>query len=302
MKHRKLVSSLMLIVAALIWGTAFVAQRKGMEYAGPLAFNGVRTLIGSLVLLPVALIFRPAKAANLRKTLLAGLLCGLCLFMATNLQQIGLTSTEAGKAGFITTFYIILVPVLGLFLRKKTGAVTWLAVAVALGGLFFLCVKPGEVRIAPGDLLVLGCAFFFAVQILVIDFFVQEVDGVLLSCVQFAVDGVLSLIAAFLFEKPDFPALFRGWIPLLYTGILSCGVAYTLQILGQKNLHPTVASLLMSLESAFAVLGGWLILHERLTRRELLGCALMLAAVLLVQLAPAKKEKPPAKKEKTPAS
>ena len=294
MKHRKLVSSLMLIVAALIWGTAFVAQRKGMEYAGPLAFNGVRTLIGSLVLLPVALIFRPAKAANLRKTLLAGLLCGLCLFMATNLQQIGLTSTEAGKAGFITTFYIILVPVLGLFLRKKTGAVTWLAVAVALGGLFFLCVKPGEVRIAPGDLLVLGCAFFFAVQILVIDFFVQEVDGVLLSCVQFAVDGVLSLIAAFLFEKPDFPALFRGWIPLLYTGILSCGVAYTLQILGQKNLHPTVASLLMSLESAFAVLGGWLILHERLTRRELLGCALMLAAVLLVQLAPVKKEKPPA--------
>ena len=294
MKHRKLVSSLMLIVVALIWGTAFVAQRKGMEYAGPLAFNGVRTLIGSLVLLPVALIFRPAKAANLRKTLLAGLLCGLCLFMATNLQQIGLTSTEAGKAGFITTFYIILVPVLGLFLRKKTGAVTWLAVAVALGGLFFLCVKPGEVRIAPGDLLVLGCAFFFAVQILVIDFFVQEVDGVLLSCVQFAVDGVLSLIAAFLFEKPDFPALFRGWIPLLYTGILSCGVAYTLQILGQKNLHPTVASLLMSLESAFAVLGGWLILHERLTRRELLGCALMLAAVLLVQLAPAKKEKSPA--------
>ena len=294
MKHRKLVSSLMLIVAALIWGTAFVAQRKGMEYAGPLAFNGVRTLIGSLVLLPVALIFRPSAPTNLRKTLLAGLLCGLCLFMATNLQQIGLTSTEAGKAGFITTFYIILVPVLGLFLRKKTGAVTWLAVAVALGGLFFLCVKPGEVRIAPGDLLVLGCAFFFAVQILVIDFFVQEVDGVLLSCVQFAVDGILSLIAAFLFEKPDFPALFRGWIPLLYTGILSCGVAYTLQILGQKNLHPTVASLLMSLESAFAVLGGWLILHERLTRRELLGCALMLAAVLLVQLAPAKKEKPPA--------
>ena len=267
MKHRKLVSSLMLIVAALICGTAFVAQRKGMEYAGPLAFNGVRTLIGSLVLLPVALIFRPAKAANLHKTLLAGLLCGLCLFMATNLQQIGLTSTEAGKAGFITTFYIILVPVLGLFLRKKTGAVTWLAVAVALGGLFFLCVKPGEVRIAPGDLLVLGCAFL---------------------------DGILSLAAAFLFEKPDFPALFRGWIPLLYTGILSCGVAYTLQILGQKNLHPTVASLLMSLESAFAVLGGWLILHERLTRRELLGCALMLAAVLLVQLAPAKKEKAPA--------
>jgi drug/metabolite transporter (DMT)-like permease len=292
--HKKLISSLMLVLAALIWGTAFVAQRKGMEYTGPLAFNGVRTIIGALVLLPVALIFRPAMPVNKGKTLLAGVLCGLALFAATNLQQIGLVTTDAGKTGFITTFYIILVPVLGLFLGKKTGAVTWLAVAVALGGLYCLCMKSGEMRIAPGDLLVLGCAFFFAVQILVIDRFVQEVDGVLLSCLQFAVNGVLSLAAAFIFEKPDFPALFRGWIPLLYTGILSCGVAYTLQILGQKNLHPTVASLLMSLESAFAVLGGWLILHERLSRRELLGCSLMLAAVLLVQLAPAKKEKAPA--------
>ena len=289
MKHKKLASSLMLVLAAFIWGTAFVAQRVGMEYAGPLAFNGVRTLIGSAVLLPVALLFRSAAPVNGRKTLLAGVLCGLCLFMATNLQQIGLTTTEAGKAGFITTFYIILVPVLGLFLRRKTGAVTWIAVAVALCGLYCLCMKPGRMGVAPGDLLVLGCAFFFAVQILVIDRFVQEVDGVMLSCIQFAVDGVLSLIAAFLFETPDFPTLFRGWVPLLYTGILSCGVAYTLQILGQKNLHPTVASLLMSLESAFAVLGGWLILHERLTGRELLGCGLMLAAVVLVQLAPAKK-------------
>ncbi len=294
MKQKKLLSSLMLVLAALIWGTAFVAQRVGMEYGGPLAFNGVRTLIGSAVLLPVALIFRPSAPTNGRKTLLAGVLCGLCLFMATNLQQIGLTSTEAGKAGFITTFYIILVPVLGIFLRKKTGAVTWLAVAVALCGLYFLCMQPGEMRVAPGDLLVLGCALFFAIQIHVIDRFVQEVDGVMLSCLQFAVDGILSLIAAFLFEKPDLPLLFHGWVPLLYTGILSCGVAYTLQILGQKNLHPTVASLLMSLESAFAVLGGWLILHERLARRELLGCGLMLAAVLLVQLAPAKKEKAPA--------
>ncbi len=293
MKHKKLAGSLMLVLAAFIWGTAFVAQRKGMEYAGPMAFNGVRTLIGSVVLLPVALIYRPASPVNLRKTLLAGLLCGLCLFLATNLQQMGLVYTEAGKAGFITTFYIILVPVLGLFLKKKTGAVTWVAVAVALGGLYFLCMKPGGVRVAPGDLLVLGCALFFAVQILVIDRYVQEVDAVLLSCAQFAVDGVLSIAAALLLEKPDFRELFRGWIPLLYTGILSCGVAYTLQILGQKNLHPTVASLLMSLESAFAVLGGWLILHERLSKRELLGCGLMLAAVLLVQLAPAKKEKAP---------
>ncbi len=152
-------------------------------------------------------------------------------------------------------------------------------------------MKPGQFSVGTGDLLVLGCAFFFAVQILVVDRFVQEADGVMLCCIQFAVDGILSLIAAFLFEKPDFPALFRGWIPLLYTGVLSCGVAYTLQIIGQKNLHPTVASLLMSLESSFAVLGGWLILHEKLSGRELLGCGFMLAAVVLVQLAPAKGEK-----------
>ena len=291
MKHRKFVSSLLLVLAALIWGTAFVAQRLGMTYAGPLAFNGVRCLIGALVLVPVSLLFRPAAQVNKRKTLLAGVLCGLALFAATNLQQIGLVTTDAGKTGFITTFYIILVPVLGLFLGKKTGAVTWLAVAVALGGLYCLCMKPGEMRIAPGDLLVLGCAFFFAVQILVIDYFVQEVDGVRLCCIQFAVDGILSLLVALVFEKPDLRAVFLGWGPLLYCGVLSCGVAYTFQILGQKDLHPTVASLLMSLESAFAVLGGWLILHERLSGRELLGCGLMLAAVLLVQLAPAKKER-----------
>ena len=294
MKHRKLISSLMLVLAALIWGTAFTAQRVGMDYGGPLSFNGVRCLIGAVVLIPVSLVFRRPGVYDGKKTLLAGLLCGLALFMATNLQQIGLVYTDAGKAGFITTFYIILVPILGLFLKKKTGAVTWLAVAVALCGLYCLCMKSGEMRIAPGDLLVLGCAFFFAVQILVIDRFVQEADGVLLCCIQFAVDGFLSLIAALIFEKPDFGVLFKGWIPLLYTGVLSCGVAYTLQIIGQKNLHPTVASLLMSLESSFAVLGGWMILHERLTRRELLGCGLMLAAVVLVQLAPAPKAKSPA--------
>ena len=289
MKHKKLLSSLLLVLAALIWGTAFVAQRVGLVYAGPLGFNGVRCLIGAAVLVPVSLIFRPGAAVSRRKTLLAGLLCGLCLFMATNLQQIGLKYTDAGKAGFITTFYIILVPVLGIFLRKRTGAVTWLAVAIALGGLWCLCMKPGQFSVGTGDLLVLGCALFFAVQILVVDRFVQEADGVMLCCIQFAVDGLLSLVAAFLSEQPDFRLLLRGWVPLLYTGVLSCGVAYTLQIIGQKELHPTVASLLMSLESTFAVLGGWLILHERLTGRELLGCGLMLAAVVLVQLAPAKK-------------
>ena len=189
MKHKKLIGSLMLVLAALIWGTAFVAQRFGMNYAGPLSFNAVRTLIGAAVLLPVYLIFRSDGGKKVKKTLLAGLFCGLALFMATNLQQTGLVYTEAGKAGFITTFYIILVPVLGVFLKKLTGALTWAAVAVALCGLYFLCMTPGTFRVERGDLLELGCALFFAVQILVVDRFVQETDSVLLCCVQFAVDG-----------------------------------------------------------------------------------------------------------------
>ena len=284
MKHRKFVSSLLLVLAALIWGTAFVAQRLGMTYAGPLAFNGVRCLIGALVLLPVSLIFRPSAPTDGKKTLLAGCLCGLALFAATNLQQMGLVYTDAGKAGFITTFYIILVPVLGLLVKKKTGALTWLAVAIALGGLYFLCMQPGQMRVAPGDLLVLGCAFFFAVQILVIDRFVQVVDGVKLSCIQFAVDGVLSLIAAIIVEKPDFSMVFLGWGPLLYCGVLSCGVAYTFQILGQKNTDPTIASMILCLESVFALIAGMIILGEMMSLRETIGCIIMFAAIVVANL------------------
>ena len=291
MKKSKLLSSLLLVLTALIWGSAFVAQRVGLDYAGPLAFNGVRSLIGAAVLVPVRLLFRPRGGVDRRKTLWAGAVCGVILFAAANLQQAGLAYTEVGKAGFITTFYIILVPILSVFVRKKPAPFLWIAVALALCGLWFLCMQPGAFTVGRGDLMELGCAFFFSLQIMVIDRYADSADGVLLSCVQFAVSGVLSLIASFFLEAPDFRELFRGWVPLLYPGVLSCGVGYTLQILGQKNLHPTVASLLMSLESAFSVLAGWLILHQALSARELAGCGFMLAAVVLAQLAPSGKPK-----------
>ena len=285
MKGKKLLSSLLLALTALIWGSAFVAQRVGLDYAGPLSFNGVRSLIGAAVLVPVWLLFR-RRDADLARTLRAGVLCGLILFAAANLQQAGLAYTEVGKAGFITTFYIILVPILSMLARKKPGWGIWPAVVLVLAGLWCLCMQPGSFTVGKGELMELCCAFFYSLQIMVIDRYVQEADGVLLSCIQFAVSGLLSLGAGLVFEHPDFPRLFQGWVPLLYSGILSCGVGYTLQILGQKNLHPTVASLLMSLESAFSVLAGWLLLHQALGRREILGCALMLAAVVLAQLAP----------------
>lgn len=285
MKGKKLLSSLLLALTALIWGSAFVAQRVGLDYAGPLSFNGVRSLIGAAVLVPVWLLFR-RRDADLARTLRAGVLCGLILFAAANLQQAGLAYTEVGKAGFITTFYIILVPILSMLARKKPGWGIWPAVVLVLAGLWCLCMQPGSFTVGKGELMELCCAFFYSLQIMVIDRYVQEADGVLLSCIQFAVSGLLSLGAGLVFEHPDFPRLFQGWVPLLYSGILSCGVGYTLQILGQKNLHPTVASLLMSLESAFSVLAGWVLLHQALGRREILGCALMLAAVVLAQLAP----------------
>lgn len=289
MKKKQIVSSLMLVLTALIWGSAFVAQRVGLNYGSALLFNGTRSLIGAAVLVPVCMIFRPKERVNDRHTMIGGVLCGLALFVATNLQQAGLAYTEVGKAGFITTFYIILVPVLSLLVGKKTGLFTWISVLLALGGLYFLCMKPGGFAMQKGDLMELGCALFYAVQIMIVDRFIQDADGVKMSCLQFAVSGVLSLLSALIFTEPDFRLLAQGWVPLLYAGVLSSGVAYTLQIVGQKNLHPAVASLLMSLESAFAVLAGWLILHESLSGRELVGCGFMLAAVLLVQLAPAEK-------------
>ena len=289
MKQKPWLGSLALILAAVIWGSAFVAQRKGMEFNGPYTFNAVRCCIGAAALGLVSIVLPKKTEADPRSTLLSGLLCGICLFFATNLQQLGLVDTDAGKAGFITTFYIVLVPVAGLLLGKRCAGITWPAVVLAFIGLYFLCMSAGSFRFQRGDLLVFLSALCYTVHILLVDHFVLKSDGVRMSCIQFAVCGLLSMVPAFALETPRLPDLGRGIIPLLYAGLLSCGVAYTMQIVGQKHLKPTVASLIMSMESVFAVLSGWLILHEKLSARELLGCALVFSAVLLVQLWPGKK-------------
>lgn len=281
------------VLAAAIWGTAFVAQSVSTEYVRPFTFNMLRSVIAFLVLLVILGAFRlmrrkAAKAPGPRKTnrkalLLGGLCCGTALTAASYLQQAGLGDTSAGKAGFITALYIVLVPVFGLFLHKRVSLPVWAAVAAAVVGLYLLCVRE-NFTISPGDGYVFACALIFAVHILLIDRFAGEVDGIALSCVQFAVMAVLSGIGALFFETIEWAAVLRCLGPILYVGIFSSGVAYTLQILAQKDADPTVVSLLLSLESVFSVLAGAVILHERLSGREYLGCIFMFIAVVLAQL------------------
>ncbi|MCI9380897.1 MAG: DMT family transporter [Dorea sp.] len=299
-------NAILLVITAFIWGTAFVAQSVGMDYLGPFTFNGVRSLIGGIALLPCIWFLERINGKNEtgkkdggeneaksvpsgRKDLMAGgIACGMMLFGASSLQQIGIQYTTAGKAGFITAFYIVIVPVLGIFLRKKIGWKVWSAVAVALAGLYFLCITE-RFTIGKGDILIFLCALVFSLHILVIDYFSPKVDGVKMSCIQFFVCGIASLPFMFALETPKIEAMIAGWMPLLYAGVLSCGVAYTLQIIGQKNVNPAVASLILSLESCFSVLAGWVVLGERLSVRESVGCVLMFAAIILAQM-PEKKE------------
>ena len=283
----------LLFLTAFIWGTAFVAQSVGMDHLGPFGFNGIRSLIGGAALLPCIWILgrtdREHRRKEDRKTLLAGgISCGLALFAASSLQQIGIQYTAAGKAGFITAFYIVLVPVAGIFLGKKTGWKVWTAVAMALAGLYFLCITE-SFRIGKGDVFVFAGAVIFAVHILVIDYFAPRTDGVKMSCIQFFVAGILSLFPMAATETTTLEGVWLSMGPLLYAGVLSCGVAYTLQIIGQKNMNPTIASLILSLESCISVLAGWVILGERLSVREGAGCVLMCGAIILAQL-PGKKE------------
>lgn len=304
---KKLRGNIMLILTALIWGSAFVAQSVGMEHLGPFTFNGVRCFIGSIVLIPVILVFCKPKNVQTalengkEKELTAietkkqnallikgGICCGIFLFMASSMQQIGIQYTTAGKAGFITALYIIFVPIFGLFFKKKVRPILWLCVLLGAIGLYLLCIKE-DFSLGRGDLYVLICAFLFSGHILVIDYFSPKVDGVKMSCIQFFVCGVLSLIPMFMLENPEIYYILISWKPILYAGVLSCGVAYTLQIVAQKDTDPTVASLLLSLESVFAVIAGMLVLHETLSMKELLGCIIMFAAIILAQLPEKKK-------------
>lgn len=281
-------NAFMLFLTAFIWGTAFVAQSVGMDHLGPFGFNGIRSLIGGVALLPcIYILGKINKNSNEKgdvKTLVTGgVCCGLALFAASSMQQIGIQYTTAGKAGFVTAFYIVLVPVIGIFLGKKTGWKIWLAVALALAGLYFLCITE-SFSVGRGDIYVFIGALLFTVHILVIDYFAPRTDGVKMSCIQFFVAGILSMFPMAAFETTTVEGIMRSWGPLLYAGVLSCGVAYTLQIIGQKNMNPTVASLILSLESCISVLAGWAILGEQLSVREGVGCILMFAAIVLAQI------------------
>lgn len=293
--------SLLLLLTAAIWGVAFVAQSVGMDYVGPFTFNTVRSLLGGIVLIPCIVLLKRINVgskdtagaaehaswdpAGQRKVLLTGgVACGVLLCIASNLQQFGIMYTSVGKSGFITAMYIVLVPVLGIFLKKKAGIKIWCSVAIAVGGLYLLCMTDSGFSIQKGDLLLLLGAVIFSFHILTIDYFSPKVDGVKMSCIQFFTCGILSMVCMFLFEQPQIGAILQAWIPIVYAGVLSCGVAYTLQIVGQKGMNPTVASLILSMESVISVIAGWLILHQKLSGRELLGCVLMFVAIILVQL------------------
>lgn len=302
MHTRSLKNPALLLLAAFIWGVAFVAQKQGMDHVGPFTFNCVRFFIGGACLaamLPLLDRFRSRSGTfqkgTTRDILLGGAACGLALFAAANLQQIAIAmqsaDTNVGKAGFITACYVVLVPVLGLFLGKKSPALVWLGAAVALAGFFFLSLMDGlaagqGLRLERSDLLLLLCAVIFSVHILVVDRFSPRVDGVRLSCVQFFVCGLLGLPFTVM-EGPTWEGLAACAVPILYTGVLSSGVAYTLQIVGQNGVHPAVASLILSLESVFSALAGYVLMPETgLTGWEIFGCALVFAAVAMVQLAP----------------
>ena len=331
-------NSCLLILTALIWGIAFVAQSEGGDAVGAYTFNSIRSIIGGLVLIPVIMVFSRGKhRAAAQKDILAstqknnmvdvsksasqadddsdwqnssnqnqtdlkdkkflalgGLCCGVVLFISSTLQQVGITmGTSAGKAGFLTACYIVLVPIFGIFLKRRCGLNVWVSVVLAIVGLYFLCIN-GAIALQTGDVLLILGAFGYAAHILIVDYFSPKVDGIKMSCIQLLICGLLGVVPMFFVDMKHSisgimtwaPSLasWSAWIPILYAGVLSAGVGYTLQIIGQVGLNPTVASLLMSLESVFSVLAGWIILGQRLSGRELFGCALIFAAVVLAQI------------------
>lgn len=309
-KTHKLRNTFFLFLTAMIWGAAFVAQSVSMDYIGPFTFICLRSVIGGLFLIPVIIVLdgirkksqnESADVVNSENILHIeteekqrlswknkqliedGIVCGIFLFFANCFQQTGIQYTTVGKAGFITTFYIIIVPLIGLFFKKYCGILTWIGVVIALAGLYFLCITQ-KLTIQRGDALILCCSVLYAGQILAIDHYNPFVDGVKMSCIQFLTGGILGAVFMLLFENPSIAMILSAAGPILYTGIMSTGVGYTLQIVGQKGLNPTVAALILSLESVFSALSGYLFLHQVLTTRELIGCALMFIAIVLAQL------------------
>ncbi|MFM4803823.1 DMT family transporter [Aeromonas bivalvium] len=282
-------SNMMLLMAAAIWGLGFVTQRLGMDHMGPYTFNGLRFLLGAASLLPLLWWLksrqpaRPDKEDNPRLLLVGGLIAGTVLFSAASLQQVGLLYTTAAKAGFITGLYIILVPVLGLILRHKTGANTWVGALIAMAGLYYLSVTE-DFTIGYGDLLQVIGALFWAIHLLVLDHYSSRVAPIRLAGVQFVVCGLLSLATAFVIETPTLGGAVAGWQALLYAGLVSVGVGYTLQVVGQRGAHPAHAAIILSLETVFAAIGGVLLLGEHLDERAIVGCALMLAGMLISQI------------------
>lgn len=300
---KKMQSNIMLLLTAIIWGSAFVAQKAG-TILEPFTYTGLRMLIGGLVLIPVIMVFAKLdkntnsktveeKRASEKANLIGGVWCGIVLCLAANLQQFGMYfDTDAGKAGFITTLYVVIVPVLGLFLKRRVEAKVWGCIALAVVGFYFLTMAGSGAgfTLATGDLFVLLCAFAFAVHITVVDHFIENCDGIKLSSIQFLTTGIISIVLMVIFENPVMADIIDCAGSILYCGVMSSGVAYTLQVLGQKHAEPATASLILSLESVFAVIFGALLLKESMTALELIGCVVIFIAVLIPQL-PSKESK-----------
>ncbi len=297
--NKKVKGNFLLLITSVIWGTAFVAQSKGMDYIEPFTYNSLRTLLGGIILIPLILIVRNIRKkqtpsshqseTSKKDTITGGIICGLCLYFASSFQQSGISMTSAGKAGFITSLYIIIVPLIGFVISKKTSLKVWIHTFIAAIGFYFLCIS-NDFKINKGDLLVLCSALFFAFHIIIIDYFNQKkTDGMVMSCIQFFTAGILMFISMLIFETPSINSVYDARYTIMYTGIMSCGVAYTLQIIGQRDTEPSTATLIMSLESVFAALSGWLILNEKLSSKEITGCILVFIAVMIAQYKPVKK-------------
>ncbi|MBE6642217.1 MAG: DMT family transporter [Ruminococcaceae bacterium] len=289
MNYKRIRAAVMLTAAALVWGAAMSFQSDAMNDVEPLTFQATRFLLGGTVLLPLVFFLGKEDPGRQRSdydpkgVFVGGAVCGLFLMIACTLQQFGIIYTTVGKAGFLTSLYIIVVPIMGIFLKKRVGLNVWIGVVLALIGMYLLCMKESLV-LSRGDTLVFICALVFSFQIMAIDKYAAIYNGLKLSCIQFYVCGILSAVLMLIFEEPSIGAILKAWVPVLYTGVFSCGIGYTFQTIAQKDLNPAVASIIMSLESVFAALFGWIILGQKMSSREIIGCVVMFAAIMVAQV------------------